>query len=64
MIIFIIHLCIHCIFIIRPIIAIDHPALYFVWVLSFIVLVAIIIDYFILTCSDPVDKLIAEIDNK
>lgn len=55
---FLIILAMHCVFIIRPIFEINHPALYFMWGLFILLLIAVIFDYFLLTCRDPVDKLL------
>lgn len=51
-------LSIHCVFMIRPIFGIDHPLLYFLWAVMWLALGFMIVDYFLLTCGDPVDKLI------
>ncbi len=54
----------HFVFIIRPIFGIDHIILYFLWALYLVSMIAVGIDYFILTCGDPVDLLVANPDNK
>lgn len=56
----IVQLALHCIFMIRPIFAIDHPLLYFIWAILIMALVCMIIDYFILTCGDPADRLLED----
>lgn len=50
----------HCVFVIRPLVKIDHPILFFIWSLHFLSLILVAYDYFVLTCSDPVDNLILE----
>lgn len=53
----------HCVFVIRPIIGIDHPILYVMWAFYWVTLVIIGYDYLILTCGDPVDELVAHPEN-
>ena len=43
---------------IRPIFYINYPLLYFIWAIFLATLCLTIVDYFILTCGDPVDPLI------
>jgi len=57
---FIGHFTMHCIFVIRPIVGIDHPLMYFLWGVHFLALFALLWDYFVLTCGDPVDRIIIE----
>lgn len=59
-VLFIGHFSMHCVFVIRPLMKIDHPILFFIWSLHFLSLILVAYDYFVLTCSDPVDNLILE----
>lgn len=53
----------HCVFIIRPILGIDHPILYVMWGFYWLTVVVIGHDYLLLTCGDPVDELVAHPEN-
>lgn len=60
---FISHFTMHCVFVIRPIVAIDHPILYVSWVLFYLLLILMSVDYCVITCGDPVDlALIDEVE--
>lgn len=58
LVLFIIHLSMHCIFMIRPILKINHPILFFLWGINFLLLGFVGMDYFIITCGDPADELL------
>lgn len=60
MVVFLIQFSIHCVFIIRPIFYIDQPILYFLWAFYLVCIVVVGVDYFILTCGDPVDRLVKD----
>lgn len=57
-VLFLTDLALHCVFMIRPIFYINNPLLYFIWAILLATLCLTIFDYFLLTCGDPVDKLI------
>ena len=50
----------HCIFLIRPIVRINHEILYIMWALNYVVIFIMSVDYCIITCSDPVDKVLID----
>ena len=45
----------HCIFIPRAIVKIDHSLLYVMWGLMYLLLFIIAVDYIMITCFDPAD---------
>lgn len=49
-----------CVFMARPIVAIDHPVLYILWAIYWLLLLMIAVEYILLTRSDPVDRLVPE----
>ena len=57
---FVVHFAMHCIFLIRPIVEINHPVLYVSWVLFYCLLVVMAVDYCIITCGDPVDLALVD----
>jgi hypothetical protein len=58
LIVFLLHFIMHCVFLIRPIIAINQPILYCLWGIYLLLTLVVIVDYCILTCGDPVDNLL------
>ena len=58
LVLFLLHIVLHSIFIVPSIIEIDEIILYLFLAIFYILFIGLLIDYIVLTVSDPVDPLV------
>ena len=59
-----IQLALHSIFVSRAVIAIENSILYVMWGVGYLLLLIILYDFSIITCLDPVDKILTKKENQ
>lgn len=57
---FALHLALHSIFVVAPILVIASPILFVGWALFYLTLLGMCVDYCLITCGDPVDQAIVD----